>query len=66
MMLFPCFDCGGQISLSEQQIQEIITKVGEKLPALSYILTCKCKRSEWALEVRVVRKPRGGEDKAHK
>jgi hypothetical protein len=61
MMLFPCFDCGGQISLSEQQIQEIIKKVGEKLPAPSYMLTCPCKRSEWALEVKVVRKHAAGE-----
>ena len=61
MMLFPCFDCGGQISLSEQQIQEIIKKVGEKLPAPSYMLTCKCKRPEWGLEVRVVRKHAAGE-----
>ena len=59
-MRFTCFWCGEQIILPPENIQEIIRKVGEKLPAPSYIVACKCKRSEWALEVRAVRKAVGG------
>ena len=57
-MTLSCFECGEKIQLSEIQVQEIIDRVGEKLPAPSYVVACKCKRSEWVLEVRLMH--RGG------
>jgi len=51
MMVLYCSECHENTVLTDEDVQEIIKKVGSVLPAPSYMLHCKCGRIEWALEV---------------